>query len=229
MSTNIQMRLRSAMLGPTSARALAPACVSFRRRVDPPGSASPALGGASGWTLLEMLVGLAVLGLLLALAAPALIDLRSKQQLQTQAQALLDTLQWARSEALLRQRRVSVCPALDAHRCDPQGRWELGWLVFEDREVNAQRDAHEPVLQHHPGPAGRIAAVHWRGNSTVAAHVSYTGQGRSQQPSGAFQSGTLRLCAGPEATGWALVVNALGRARLQRLQPGECRNHESDA
>ncbi len=190
-------------------------------------AARPARVRAAGWTLLEMLVGLAVLGLLVALAAPALIELRARQQLQVQAQALLDTLQWARSEALQRQRRVSVCPALDAHNCDPQGRWEMGWLVFEDRQVNARREAHEPVLQHRPGPQGRIAAVHWRGNSTVTTHVSYTPQGRSQQPSGAFQAGTLRLCAGPDAPGWALVINALGRARLERLQAAECRTFEA--
>lgn len=229
MSTQEHLRTQRAMAALRAAGVTARVCVHRERQVDPLRSARPALRRACGWTLLEMLVGLAVLGLLLALAAPALIELRTRQQVQTQAVALLDTLQWARSEALLRQRRVSVCPALDAHSCDPQGRWELGWLVFEDREVNARRDAHEPVLQHHPGSLGRIAAVHWRGNSTVATHVSYTGQGRSQQPSGAFQSGTLRLCAGPDAPGWALVVNALGRARLQRLQPGECRDTEADA
>lgn len=195
----------------------------FIRVVDRPFlAAGGAAGGLRGWTLLEMLGALAVLGLLLSLAAPALGDLRAGQQLQAQAQALLDTLHWARSEAIVRQRRVTVCPALDARRCDPQGRWELGWLVFEDLTVNGRRDEHEALLQHHPGPQGRIAGVQGRGNSGVETHISYTAQGRSQQPSGAFQAGTLRLCRGGDAPGWALVVNALGRVRLEKLPAGNC-------
>jgi len=196
-------------------------------RLSPAPGARPGSKGR-GWTLLEMLAALAVMGLLLALAAPAWVEMRSRQQLQAHAQALLDTLQWARSEALMRQRRVGVCPALDATTCDAQGRWERGWLVFEDPLVNARRDPHEPVLQYRAGPLGRVAGVQWRGNSTVAHHVSYTAQGRAQQPSGAFQAGSLRLCSTAQMPGWALVINALGRVRLQRMQPGECQAAEME-
>lgn len=182
----------------------------------------PTRAAPQGWTLLEMLCAMALLGLLLSQAAPALGDLRARQQLQAQAQALFDTLHWARSEALVRQLRVSVCPALDDHSCDAQGRWEMGWLVFEDREVNGRRDAHELLLQHHAGPQGQMAAVRWRGNSGVATHITYTALGRSQLPSGAFQAGTLRLCRGADTPGWALVLNALGRVRMERLPAADC-------
>jgi len=62
-----------------------------------------------GFTLLEALVVLALLGVLLALAAPGMSDLRQKHQMQSQAEQLQAALLLARSEALRRQQRVTLC------------------------------------------------------------------------------------------------------------------------
>lgn len=167
---------------------------------------------SGGWTLLESLLATALLALLLMLVAPALAGLRTRVQMQALAQDLLASLMWARAEALQRQLRVSVCASADGNTCDSQGRWELGWLVFEDSEVNGRRDVHEPVLRQVPGTDPRWLL---RGNSMVADQISYTPQGRSQLPSGAFQAGTLRLCAPAQSRGWRLVINALGKPRLE--------------
>lgn len=161
---------------------------------------------------METLVAMALLALLLGLVAPAMAGLRTRVQMQALAQDLLASLMWARAEALQRQLRVGVCASADGHTCDSQGRWELGWLVFEDGEVNGRRDAHEAVLRQVQGMDPRWLL---RGNSLVADHVSYTPLGRSQMPSGAFQAGTLRLCAPSQSRGWRLVINALGRPRLE--------------
>ena len=66
---------------------------------------------AQGFTLLEALVVMALLGTLLALAAPGLTGVRQKHQMQSQAEQLQSSLMLARSEALRRQQRVTVCRA----------------------------------------------------------------------------------------------------------------------
>jgi len=175
----------------------------------------------AGWTLLEALLALAVVALLLLMAGPPMAEVRTRMQMQALAQDLLASLLWARSEALQRQLRVTVCASADASVCDPEGRWERGWLVFEDRQVNGRRDPEEPVLQQVQGP---VPGFRLRGNALVASQVSYTPLGRSQQPSGAFQAGTLRLCAPSLNQGWRLVINALGKPRLEReTLSEECR------
>ena len=63
---------------------------------------------SKGFTLLEALVVVAILGILVALAAPPLADLRERHQLQAQAEGFLDSLILARSEALRRQQRVTL-------------------------------------------------------------------------------------------------------------------------
>ena len=103
-----------------------------------------------GFTLLEALVAMALLGILVSLAAPAMSGLRARQQLQGQGAAFLHSLVLARSEALRRQQRVSVCAqGLDA-QCDTQGRWHQGWLVFADANHNGLRDPGEVLIEARP-------------------------------------------------------------------------------
>jgi type IV fimbrial biogenesis protein FimT len=175
----------------------------------------------AGWTLMEALTALAVLALVLAMASPSMGQLRARQRLQGVAQQLQDVLVWARSEALMRQLRVGVCASADGQRCDPSGRWEQGWLVFEDRTANGWREPQEVVLQTFQADAARYLI---RGNTLVAAMVSFTPLGRSQLPSGAFQAGTIRICDRISGEGWKVVVNALGKPRLERDAAAECRN-----
>lgn len=174
---------------------------------------------AAGFTLLEALVVMALLGLLLSLAAPSMMALRRQHQLQAQAEGLLDSLMLARSEALRRQWRVTVCARASDSMCDPQGRWQQGWLVFEDVNANVRRDPEEPVLEVHAPVA---ATLNLTVSSTAPAYFSYSAQGRSTTPNGAFMAGTWSFCLPGLATGWQVVSNALGKPRLQKFSPPSC-------
>lgn len=173
-----------------------------------------------GFTLLEALVVLALLGVLLALAAPSLSGLRQSHQMQSQAEQLLGSLMLARSEALRRQQRVTVCVRGASDVCAGEGSWAQGWLVFVDGNDNAMREATEVVLQSHA-----LVPSFWKlsGNSTVNRYVSYGPQGRSQTVTGAFQAGTLTLCSPGQSSILEVVINAVGKPRLQTvtLKEGE--------
>jgi type IV fimbrial biogenesis protein FimT len=176
-------------------------------------------GHGLGFTLLEALVVLALMGILVALAAPALSDLRVRHQLQAQAEALLDSMVLARSQALMRQQRVTLCALASDQSCDAQGQWQQGWMVFVDTNHNAQRDLGEDVLQVHaalPQPQ-RVSAT-----QTVMGYYSYGADGRSQSNAGAFMAGTWRFCQATVPVGWQVVSNALGRPRVEKYVPPEC-------
>ena len=173
----------------------------------------------AGFGLLELLAVLSVLGVLLSLAAPGLAGLREQHRLQAQAEDLLSVLQWARTQALQRQQRVTVCTATPAGTCDPSGHWRQGWLVFEDANADARRDPQEALLQQRPAMPEAVQAT---GNSLVARYVSYSAEGRGQLVSGAFQAGTITLCRQGLAQGWRLVINALGTPRLEKVAMSQC-------
>lgn len=171
-----------------------------------------------GFTLLEALVVLALLGVLLALAAPGMSDLRQKHQMQSQAEQLQAALLLARSEALRRQQRVTLCVKGQSQDCASEGTWAQGWVVFVDGNDNAVRDRDEAVLQVQ---AALPAFLTLRGNATVDRYVSYGPDGRSQSTTGAFQAGTLTLCGSGQAHGWRVVINAVGKPRLEKAERTE--------
>ena len=173
-----------------------------------------------GFTLLEALVVLALVAVLASLAAPAMSRLLQQHRMQAKAEALFSSLILARSEALRQQQRVTVCARTSDDRCAAVGGWTQGWMVFVDTNANAQRESPEQVLQKHEAlPAGMAL----EGNSLVSRYVSYGLEGRSQTTSGAFQAGTLTLCQVDAVQAWHLVINALGKPRLEKVAAEGCR------
>jgi type IV fimbrial biogenesis protein FimT len=178
-----------------------------------------------GFTLLEALVVLALLAVLLSLAAPSLQGLRQKHQMQSQAEQLQASLLLARSEALRRQQRVTLCARASAAHAGPEcatvGTWAQGWVVFVDGNDSGRREPAETVLQLHEALPGFLTL---QGNNTVDRYISYGPQGRSQSTTGAFQAGTLTLCGAGQAHVWRVVINAVGKPRLEKAERQEGAN-----
>jgi len=70
--------------------------------------ATPRRHAESGLTLAEMLVTLAVLGILAAVALPSLSDLLARRRLDGAATEYLNHLQWARQQAVQLNRKVRL-------------------------------------------------------------------------------------------------------------------------
>jgi type IV fimbrial biogenesis protein FimT len=63
-----------------------------------------------------------------------------------------------------------------------------------------------------------------QGNATVDRYISYGPQGRSQSTTGAFQAGTVTLCGTGQAHVWRVVINAVGKPRLEKADRQEGAN-----
>lgn len=74
-----------------------------------------------GFTLIELMVGLIVLSILLAVAVPSYQSLIAEQKVRMTVTDLHSALVFARSEAIKRNREVSLAPAA--------GGWSSGWQV----------------------------------------------------------------------------------------------------
>ncbi|CAD6529777.1 hypothetical protein LMG28727_02576 [Paraburkholderia kirstenboschensis] len=100
--------------------------------------ASPPCGG---FTLVETLVVVALLAVIALAATPSFVAWQVRDQVDARAKALMSTLAYARSEALRRGARVTVCRTDAARHCLAPGQpcatgttdWSCGWAVLADR------------------------------------------------------------------------------------------------
>lgn len=72
---------------------------------------------ARGFTLLELMITVALLGILAALAAPSFNSLIQSSRLTASANELVAALQMARMEAIRTNSRVEVCPSTNGSSC----------------------------------------------------------------------------------------------------------------
>jgi len=68
----------------------------------------------AGFTLMEMLIAMAILAILLAMAAPSMKSFLSSGRTAADAQSLYDALRFAKSQAQILNHDVIVCPQNDA-------------------------------------------------------------------------------------------------------------------
>jgi len=177
--------------------------------------------GGSGFTLIEMLVLLAMVVVLQTLAAPALSGFVDSMRLTAGANSFLSSVHLARNEAAKRNARVVLCKSATGDACTRAGGWEQGWLVFHDVNNNAALDAGEALLSREQALPRHIR---FSGNSQLANYLSYTQTGAASLTSGAFQAGTLTLCAqsATRVEARQVIISSTGRPRTVRTTVAQC-------
>lgn len=166
----------------------------------------------SGFTLLEMLVMLAMIAILVTIAVPSYAFLINAGRLTTATNDMLLALHMARSEAIKQRTRVTICktsaPDASTPVCDPAAEWQQGWLLFVDGGTWGRIDVGDVILWRHQD----ISA--WADISTgktFSHYVSYLPAGVSQG-SGGLRNDTIRICVSGNRRD--IIVNIAGRPRL---------------
>ena len=91
-----------------------------------------------GFTLVELITALAVLGILVALAVANFNDATLSARLNGFANSLVASAQVARSEAIKRNSTIRLCASADGATCAASGGWEQGWVVLTDDDAVLQ-------------------------------------------------------------------------------------------
>lgn len=97
-----------------------------------------AMRNGAGFTIIELLMTVAVVGILIAVALPNYNQFVKNNCLTATTNSLVSSFQLARSEAIKRRTPVGVYAATG---------WANGWEVFEDADGDSVKDAGEEVIR----------------------------------------------------------------------------------
>ncbi len=183
-----------------------------------------------GFTLLELMVVLAIAGILMAVAVPAMRDFMRNGRITAAANDVMAALHFTRSEAIKRRQPVTLCTSANAVLADNTANPNAtcadsdlltGWIVFVDsapaNDPDGLRDpAGEEILLNHAPMDQQIDAA----TSADRFVVTYLMNGFADDPNGA----SIALCddRGNVATGGELssargiFVSVTGRAGVTR-------------
>lgn len=167
------------------------------------------------------MVTLSILGILLSIAVPNYITFIQNARLTGQANELVTALNYARSEAIKRGIRTTVCSRGATNTsCAGSNTWDTGWLVFVDCDSDGIRDTGNcPDWDANGAPDDESVLLVRppldNGNTLRTVNlpdVTYQNSGFSGN------ADTFRLCdTRGIASGRAIVVNRQGRVRTGAL------------
>jgi type IV fimbrial biogenesis protein FimT len=157
----------------------------------------------AGFTLIELMVVLAIAGATLTLALPRFQQLIRRQQLITSTNALFYAVQLTRAEAVRRNRTVQLAPLDDSD-------WAQGWRIYVSAAAGRYREGDRLILEHGVLPDGVRVDSH--SGDTSEIYIAYNGGGRSTRRRGGPLAGSWRVQSQQESR--VIVINLQGRARI---------------
>lgn len=163
---------------------------------------------SQGFTLVEMLVALAVTALLFGVAIPSFQDMALRARTTATANDLLGLIEGGRTLAQVRHVSVTVCPA-EGGQCGR--RWDASLMLFEDINGNGAREEGEAMLQEAEVLAGGLWLV-WK-PFRVTPYLTWTRNGQASS-----MNGTFTLCNEGRRNDLLrqVVISRAGRVRLQQ-------------
>jgi type IV fimbrial biogenesis protein FimT len=157
-----------------------------------------------GVTLIELIVTISIAAILMGIAIPSFSSIINSTRLTTYANALVTSLNLARSEAVKRGVQISV-----KREGSTDNNWDSGWSIFTDLNGNGALDAADTLLKTYPSLTNGFTLR--TGTTGYQAFAAYLPSGLSLNSNG----DTFRLCDSSADTknSRAIEINALGRPR----------------
>ena len=165
---------------------------------------------AGGFTLLDLVIAVTILGVLMGIVIPSLKDAVARTHSASVRSAITTTLFDALRHATVLGREIVVCPA-SASQCVGGTDWSLGWIAFIDADGNRLHSPGEQIVRQQEklpagvrlyGTVGRPRIVYQPNGGNGGSNITFT------------------LCdrRGPKHA-QALILSNGGRLRNERAAP----------
>ncbi len=166
---------------------------------------------SNGFTLLELMIVLAIAGVIAAIAGPSFQSVIVSSSIDTHRDALAAGIKKARAEALYRNSTAVICASTDQNSCSGGSDWDKGWIIFSDANTNASYDAGTDTLVDVFYPNNKIrVGVDDSSSGTITFN-----QNGLLQPAGALMIGLCDKDTSSTIPGKPVEINTTGGIRFQ--------------
>lgn len=156
----------------------------------------------TGLTLIELMIGVAIVAILLTVGAPAIQTVLEQNKVIAAVNEISNATRIARFTAVDQEETTILCPSANYKTCSSD--WKQPKIVFADSNENGSRDDDEPLLIATDPISANLAV------SGIAGSLSFF-------PDGSVSSAaTITLCppSGDVKAASAVLVSLFGRVAI---------------
>lgn len=158
-----------------------------------------------GFTLVELVVTIAIAALLMVVAVPAYVSFRKNAHLSEAVSNFIAAANAARANAMKQGVNTYLRPINGTT-------WGSGWMVFTDINWNKTYDDGIDVLTlSHESPDSSISISIPTTSSFSSGYVLFNGSGYPRLKNGGFGGGTLVMSNGTRSS--SIIIDPAGRIR----------------
>jgi type IV fimbrial biogenesis protein FimT len=149
-----------------------------------------------GYSLFEMLITIALVGILCLAGIPSWQYFMQENQMSAQVRTFITALNFARSEAVKQSEKIIFCPSENQHSCG--GFWEQGQIVL----------SKDNVLRAYPALPPNVKLI-WKSSLGRNDHLEFVPSGFTNG-----QKGSFIFCPPNPRYAKRIVIEQSGRMRI---------------
>ena len=162
----------------------------------------------AGFTMIELMITLSILGILTAVAAPSFTSMVNNNRITEATNRMTASIQLIRSEAVKRNSPVSI-------RSNTTSQWNEGWRMYVGNLTGSDNVNSAPLIRVFDPSKALITIT---GNSAAGMWLSFHANGMLNETSNAI----FYICNNNDAsTGNMITVDRGGRSRVDDIPNGD--------
>jgi type IV fimbrial biogenesis protein FimT len=168
-----------------------------------------------GFTLIELMVALALAAILMTIAAPSFLAFQRNSELTSATNGLVAAIAAARGEAMKRGMSAMVLPADGAT-------WKSGWVVFIDNGDRVFSEPDDKVVAKQSALPSHLTVSATGTANEAEPYLMFDGSGYPKLKGGGFAQLKLSIAREdvPESVRWEqtrrIIISLAGRIRSCR-------------